>query len=115
VTILGCTIDSNLEGLKDNFDITINKMRNICLFWNRFNLSLPGRICVAKSLLLSQISYLGCFLDPTCEQLSLMKKIIESFIVGTQKISIEKIYLSSSTGGVGMIRLAEFLQAQKCT
>jgi hypothetical protein len=43
-----------------------------------------------------------------------MKKIIESFIVGTQKISIEKVYLPPTTGGVGMIRLAEFLQAQKC-
>jgi hypothetical protein len=42
----------------------IVSMRNIAKFWDRLNLSLPGRINIAKALLLPQINYLGSIIQP---------------------------------------------------
>jgi hypothetical protein len=62
ITLLGLII----EGDTGSFEISFNKITQSIAkeknFWLRFNLSLPGRIAIAKSMLYSQINYLGCFL-----------------------------------------------------
>ena len=73
VKILGLEIDHNIEILTTANDKTIQKIRGIINFWQRFRLSLPGRIVIAKTLLFSQINFLGCFLMPTDEQISTMQ------------------------------------------
>ena len=77
----------------DNFDITIKKMKNVANFWTKFKLSLPGRIAVANTYLISQINHIGCFLTPSDFQLSEMKKIIDSFCIGSLNVSSERRYL----------------------
>ena len=58
-----------LEVINENNvkDITVNKMiekiNSEVNRWARFNLSLPGRINIAKSMLYSQVNYLGSVLD----------------------------------------------------
>jgi hypothetical protein len=61
VTILGLEIDRN-GYTPSNFDKIIDKIRKQIAIWRPFNLSLPGRISVSKTMLYSQINYLGCFL-----------------------------------------------------
>ena len=39
------------------------------LFWERFNLSLPGRLTIMKTSLISQLNYVGCFLPALAEVL----------------------------------------------
>ena len=53
VKILGLDIDYNLNMLETVHEKTIGKLRNIINFWQRFHLSLPGRISIAKTLLIS--------------------------------------------------------------
>ena len=69
ITILGMKIKKNLENLSECHIVTEQKITKIINFWERFNLSLPGRINIAKTLLLSQISYLGCIITPTSDTL----------------------------------------------
>jgi Reverse transcriptase (RNA-dependent DNA polymerase) len=115
IKVLGCIIDSKLTKLTSNFDMAIVKIRNTANFWGRFKLSLPGRIGVAKTLMLSQLSYLGCFLTPTEDQLRSVTQIIGNFIKGGLNVSMEKIFLEVKYGGVGMININDFLIAQQCT
>jgi hypothetical protein len=57
--ILGFDITKNVEDLQNNYEKIAEKIKSIIRYWERFRLSLPGRINVAKSLLLSQIGYYG--------------------------------------------------------
>jgi hypothetical protein len=61
VTILGLEIDNNGHVVDSLHKIT-TKISNQIGIWRRFNLSLPGRINIAKTMMYSQINYLGCFL-----------------------------------------------------
>jgi len=62
--VLGMNISADPAGWDSNFATILANIRKKIEFWNRFNLSLPGRICVIKSLLISPLSHLGCFLMP---------------------------------------------------
>jgi hypothetical protein len=89
-------------------------MRQIVGNWSRFRLTLPGRIAIAKSLLLSQVTYPGTVLDPSPQQLVEINRIIEDFVTYKVVISKERIYAPVSKGGLGMINIESFLAAQKC-
>ncbi len=52
VKLLGLNISNNLTDLPSNFVNFAEKIRNTILFWERFHLSLPGRIAVVKTLLI---------------------------------------------------------------
>jgi hypothetical protein len=54
--ILGFEIDAKIENLERNFDKCITKMRKTIGNWSWFRLSLPGRIAIVKSLVLSQVT-----------------------------------------------------------
>ncbi len=112
--ILGFEIDNKAERLERNFDKCISKIRQIVGNWSRFRLTLPGRIAIAKSLLLSQVTFHGKVLDPTTAQLNEINQIIEGFVTHKPVISKERIYLSVKKGGLGMVNIESFLAAQKC-
>lgn len=61
ITLLGMKSDNKIEKLHDNFEVVLKKVLGIVYFWERFNLSLPGRILIAKTFLLSQINHIGAF------------------------------------------------------
>jgi hypothetical protein len=79
VHILGMEIDSNLSNLDANFDVTITNHKKCIDFWKRYNLSMAGRINVIKSLLFSQILYLGLFIMPSQEKLKKLQKMLDDF------------------------------------
>jgi hypothetical protein len=62
IKCLGVKINNRASNLESNFDPICGKIRQLIGSWDRFNLSLPGKICVAKTMLLSQIGYLGCII-----------------------------------------------------
>ena len=88
-------------------------MKNVANFWTKFKLSLPGRIAVANMYLISQINHIGCFLTPSDFQLSEMQKVIDSFCIGSLNISSECRYLPTKMGGLGLIKLSDFITAQQ--
>jgi hypothetical protein len=112
--ILGFEIDNKAEQLEKNFDKCISKMRQIVGNWSQFRLTLLGRIAIAKSLLLSQVTFHGMVLDPTTVQLNEINQIIEGFVTYKTVISKERIYLLVNRGGLGMVNIESFLAAQKC-
>ena len=52
---------------------------------------------------------------PTPEQIMTMSSLIENFTVGRLNISKNRYYLPKSVGGLGLIKIDEFLIAQQVT
>jgi hypothetical protein len=111
VTILGVKISSDFNTLYTNFDDKIEKIKRIRNFWSRFRLSLPGRILVAKTFMLSQIGYLGCILKPKQEQMKSFSETINNFIKGSLNISKDRLTTEPVDGGVGMINVNHYVIA----
>ena len=55
LTLLGAIINKNGFSASNNGKKIVGKMRKQVNFWKRFNLSLPGRISIAKTFLYSQV------------------------------------------------------------
>jgi hypothetical protein len=88
LTVLGMKLSNTLED-----DIQVNaaqisrKISENVTKWSRFGLSLPGRILIAKSMLYSQMNYLGCFLPFSDEIYQGWETQIHSFVTAQLRIS----------------------------
>ncbi len=103
VKLLGLNITNNLAELPSNFTNFASKIRNTILFWERFNLTLPGRIAVVKTLLIPQLNYLGCFLTPDDAVLSEFQDMFDKFALKGQNISKDRRYLLPEQGGLAFL------------
>jgi Reverse transcriptase (RNA-dependent DNA polymerase) len=114
--ILGMMVSNEKELLLNAAaDQITKKINNQVTKWSRFNLSLPGRIRITKTMLLSQINYLGCFLDFPQHYLKRWETIIFSFAAGNLRISKERVFLPCEKGGLGLPVVDDFIAAQKCS
>jgi hypothetical protein len=113
--LLGANITADPYRLCENFKNVINKIQSQISFWTRFRLSLPGRIIIAKTYMISQINYLGCVFRPNDVQLTCMQELINNFIRKNQKISENRMYAAPECGGIGFFNISDFLDAQMCT
>jgi Reverse transcriptase (RNA-dependent DNA polymerase) len=107
--ILGVDITRNFDNLVKNFDKIIEKIKKVGNFWHRYRLSLIGRINVVKTLMLSQLSYIGSFLSPSNEQLTNMLPVVNDFISSNLRLSKKFINTSVQKGSIGMINLNQFI------
>ena len=98
-------ISNNLNNFDNAANTIINKVKAEINKWYRFRLSLPGHIAVTKSLVYSQLNYLGSFLPFTCEQLKKMAEPIENFISGNLNIAKARIYAKIENGGLGLVEI----------
>jgi hypothetical protein len=115
VKILGISITRNFVDLSQNFTKTEEKISNIRRFWQRFNLSIIGRLNIAKTLMLSQVGYFGSIVMPDPEQLKRLTQAINNFIKGNLNLSKDDICLNVDRGGLGMIDVEEFLCGLQCS
>jgi hypothetical protein len=115
IKLLGADITSDVAALTDNFERIFEKMVNTANFWSRFKLSLPGRITIAKTFLISQLNYLGCVFRPTEEQIARMQSVADTFVKKNCNISKSCLYMSPENGGIGFFNLSSFLDSQRCT
>jgi hypothetical protein len=109
VKMLGFEISKNFKNLQENFKKPIEKIRKLDNFWTRFRLSLPGRINVAKTLMLSQIGYIATVLTQSDENLSEIKTLIKGFVCGTLNISSSNFSNGVKEGGLGFPDIEEFI------
>jgi len=114
VTILGLEIEGDSGQFNNSFERICTKIANNISSWTRFNLSLPGRICIAKTMLYSQINYLGCFLQIPQHFLLRMSNMITNFVQGNLNIAQKRLFLPTCMGGLGLFELNNFLAAQQC-
>jgi hypothetical protein len=115
VKLLGMTINNDLDNFDNIFLDIGEKILNIILFWNRFRLSLCGRIAILKTLLIPQINYLGCFLTPDRTIIDGLQDLLDDFALGNIPCAKSRRYLPPEKGGLGLIHIGTFLMAQKCS
>jgi len=87
VTVLGVEMNSDLSNTEANFHKIKEKILGLTAFWERLKLTLPGRIMIAKTCLISQLNYVGCFLTPGKEVLNSIQSIIDGFCVKNLKVA----------------------------
>ena len=103
IHILGMEIDNELSTLDGNFDKTITSLKKSIDYWDRYYLTLPGRINVIKSLLFPLVLYLGCFIMPSEEKVKKIQNLLDNFAVGSLNFSKKRITLPQDKGGAGPI------------
>jgi Reverse transcriptase (RNA-dependent DNA polymerase) len=114
ITILGLTFAGDGTDYSDSLSSITNKVREKINVWNRFKLSLPGRINIAKTMLYSQLNYLGCFLRFPSNVIDQTELLIKNYVKTGTKISEKRIFEPVCNGGLGLFKIKEFLDAQKC-
>jgi hypothetical protein len=115
IKILGMEIDQNLEFLDQNFVTIHEKIKKSITYWKRFNLSLPGRINIIKSLLISLVNHPGCFLMPKHNTLAAIQKSLDDFALGKLRVARNRICIPPESGGLGLFKIDEFLASQQST
>jgi hypothetical protein len=114
IKVLGMDISRDPEEWDQNFARILAGINKKIEFWNRFNLSLPGRICVTKSLLISPLTHLGCFKLPSRRLLKDLQQAVDKFCKGKINISSARLVTPVDAGGMGLFNIEEFLMAQQC-
>jgi hypothetical protein len=100
ITLLGLIIQKDTGVWEKNFAKISNAIKKEINFWLRFNLSLPGRIAISKSMLYSQLNYLGSFLPLTDIYVTEWSNLIENYVLGPLNIAKSRRYLCRTEGGL---------------
>ena len=119
-TILGFTLDSKLQKLDINFKKVKDKIEGQIKSWTPYHLSLRGRITIAKTRLTPQLTYVATVLDIDTQIIDTIQDMINSFVLdikpgGRHWISKDLLYETTKKGGFGIIKLADFTRAIKCS
>jgi hypothetical protein len=109
MTILGMKLKNNGDFIIENGEIITEKIQKQINYWSRFNLSLPGRITIAKSMLYSQINYLGSFIDFGSQLYARWEDMITRYVKGKLNIARDRFFLPLSSGGLGLFKIRNFL------
>jgi hypothetical protein len=107
--ILGFNIMADFSDLKNNINSAIEKIRNQINFWNRYRLSLPGRICVAKTLLLSQLSFHASIIEILPDKIQEIERLINSYVLGSFRFDKNAVSCSAASGGLGLINVDNYI------
>ncbi len=114
ITLLSLIIENDTGNFQKSLSKITNTIKKEINFWIRFNLSLPGRIAIAKAMLYSQLNFLGCFLPVSDEMVQNWSNLIENYVMGPLNIAKSSRYLSREEGGLGLFDIKIFLGSQKC-
>ena len=114
ITLLGVEISNKLDNISEIFTKIREKIVKLINFWDRFKLSLPGRITILKTCLISQLNYIGCFLPVPHDVLDSIQMLLDNFVKKNLRVAKERLYLSAEKGGLGCIDLKTFLAGQTC-
>ena len=112
--ILGFNIKADGTGLSDNFERIIEKITGIAGTWRRFNLSLPGRIAISKTFMISQVNYIGSVCTPTGEQLARMQNLVNEFVLNGIPVAKDRLYTSPHLGRLGLLNIESMIAASHC-
>ncbi len=111
--LLGVVVDFKCTNLNSNWQKCIIKIRGLVNYWGRYSLTLTGRVLVAKTFLISQISfYLGIIpLDPVAGKT--IEQMIEKYAIGKLQIAKDRIYNKIEQGGIGLLKISDLDIAMK--
>jgi exonuclease III len=109
--VLGFIIDNKLENLRINVINTIEKIKKIINFWDKFTISTIGRVNIYKTYILSQIAYSFSILNVDISDYNLIDKLSFNFVTKGLRISKNKSFLPSEMGGLGLIYSRQYILA----
>jgi len=115
ITVLGFILNNQDSFVAKNYEKVRRNVTNLARFWERFNLSLPGKIMVYKTLLLPQINFIATILTPSPNILAEVSTAMENFVTRGIKIGKSRIYLPVEKGGLGMFDLGNFICGLQCS
>ena len=113
--LLGFHISNTGVHSRLNVDPIKQKIGNIISFWDRFYLSLQGKITVYKTLLIPQLNYICTILTPDRESLYEIEQMTEKFVTSGFQIAKNRLYVNAKLGGIGLFHLETFINALQCT
>ena len=117
--ILGVTIGEVFDIWNHNLDETLHKVNSLINVWFKRRLTLPGKITVIKSLILSKFTHLFLALpNPPGEFLKLIERKLYTFLWrsnGPDRIYRRKIVKNIHAGGLRMVNVNEFITSLKVT
>jgi len=118
VKLLGVTITlDKASTVEVNFNQVIEKMSNLMQLWSKRNLSLAGRICVLKSLIISKLIYnVICLPSPGGAKLKEIQNLFYSFVWNNKPERIPRKVLIGNyeNGGYRMPDITIQTNALKC-
>ncbi len=114
ITLLGFTLQNYGDITAANYNKITLKVDKLIRFWDRFFFSLPGKITIYKTFLISQINYVASIFTPNEEQLICLENKMEHFVTKGFSLSKERIYAPVSEGGLGLFKLKDFITALQC-
>jgi hypothetical protein len=105
IELLGIEIPWKLDNnLGRNWEKVENKIVNIANYWRQFNMSIGGRIMVAKTYLLSQVTYCLGVLPIKENTAQRLNELMIGFIKGRDRgIARDRWFMEPGEGGYGMI------------
>jgi hypothetical protein len=115
LTILGFKIKNNDDNFRHNCLRILERVKKQIRVWSHYNLSLPGRIEISKTMLYSQINYMGCIIEFPEDILEMLEDHICKFASGTLKIAKQRVFTGIEYGGLGLFNLRNFIDAQICS
>ena len=121
--VLGIKFSTNLQEMIDlNFESKFNDIQKLIKTWSKRLLSVPGRITVVKTLLLSRLTHLIiCLPRIENENVKRLEKAFFNFIwydnrkkkVKTDRIARAQLIQDYSLGGMRMVHVKSFIQSMK--
>ena len=112
---LGIKLDNTCTNLVEHYESTIAKLRSLVRLWERFNLSLPGRINISKTFLISQVGYPATIITPTDQQFIIMQGLVDGFVTNGIVVARDRYYTPPKYGGLGLIELKSYVAALQCS
>jgi exonuclease III len=113
-TLLGVKYDHRGENIDyANSEKIINTIQNISDHWDKFYISVPGKIAVVKTFFYSQIAYFAPFINFNDDFFSAVEEIIVSFINSDRSIGIHKCFRPTNVGGLGLFKVQDYVDGIK--
>jgi len=111
IKLLGFYLTKNgIDGRDILHKITESIVRSI-RFWRKFYLSLPGKIMITKTLMISQLSYYVTIWKPEDNEIIALQNLIDNFCTEGLNVSNDRKYRPVGEGGLGLIPIKEYIIA----
>jgi hypothetical protein len=113
ITILGMKLNNRENHIGINGEILTEKIKKQIAFWQRFSLSFPGRVDIAKSFMYSQLNYLGSIMNFGSYWYEKWESLITNYVKGKLNIARDRFFQPVADGGIGLFRIQNFLDSQR--
>ncbi len=115
--MLGILFDQNLEKMEQNYSLAKTKVQAIANSWKNRYVSVYGKVCVIKTLMLPKLTHIATVLpNLSTKQIKEIEQVWYNYLTpkkGAARADKKTIHAPTAQGGLGLHYLKEFWQALK--